>query len=87
MESEERLTAEGLARRTFLKRAAVAAWASPFIVTMMSRSAHAQIGAICGTTADGASCTVTTPCGTDGGIQTFCVPQFLGDPGDCVCGP
>lgn len=86
MEREERLTAEGLARRTFLKRAAVAAWASPFIVTMMSRSAHAQDP--CGTSANGISCTVTAPCGTQGGVPLQCVPAVPGQMnGQCVCAP
>jgi hypothetical protein len=83
----------GLARRTFLKHAAAAAWASPLIVTMMSRAAHAAPGDVCGTLApvdptdlDSALvCVNTTPCGT--AMSTGqCVPNpapVIG--GDCIC--
>lgn len=79
---EQGLSREGQARRRFLKQAGTVAWASPFIVTMMSRAAHAQ--APCGTVDPDPPnlCLVTTPCGS---TQT-CLP----DPnplnaGDCIC--
>lgn len=58
-------TDDGLSRRRFLRHAVVAAWASPMIVTMLSRSAQAG-PATCGTKIGGAGttdCRVTTPCG------------------------
>lgn len=82
---------EARSRRRFLKQAATVAWASPLIVTMMSRAANAQ-PAQCGTLElfsmpGGGSqlqCNVSQPCGT---AQT-CAPgagSFL-DPGDpCFC--
>lgn len=82
------LTEEGQARRRFLKQAGTVAWASPFIVTMMSRAAHAQT-TVCGTQALAADppfalfCNVTQPCGT----AIPCVPDPT-DPGagnNCIC--
>ena len=78
----------GRSRRRFLKQAATVAWASPLIVTMMSRAASAQ-PAQCGTLLlfsqpGGGSqlrCFVAQPCGT----AQDCIPTSadMGDP--CVC--
>jgi hypothetical protein len=87
IERHDGLTEEGQARRKFLKQAGTVAWASPFIVTMMSRAAHAQ--ATCGTQALDANppfallCNETQPCGT----AQLCVPD-PDDPGpgnNCLC--
>ena len=79
---------EGVARRTFLKHAAVAAWASPVIVTMMSRAAHAAPGDVCGTLVPDPDnlgsflCNVTTPCGT--AMSTgLCAPNVAQN--NCIC--
>ena len=90
MEKElETRSNEGLARRTFLKHAAAAAWSAPVIVTMMSRAAHAAPGDTCGTSVlatpgdpTSLTCINTTPCGTAGGVG-ICVPTVPGQP--CVC--
>lgn len=77
------LNEEGQARRRFLKQAGAVAWASPFIVTMMSRAAHAQ-DQVCGTQdLDGLCNLVSMPCGT----TAVCAPVGgIPDPGgDCVC--
>lgn len=78
-------------RRRFLKQAATVAWASPLIVTMMSRAASAQ-PTQCGTLQlfslpGGGSqlqCQVSQPCGS----TQACAPgagSFL-NPGDpCFC--
>lgn len=66
-ERDQVLTEEGHARRRFLKQAATVAWASPFIVTMLSRTANAQEPIQCGTKIGGVgtiACTVTNPCGS-----------------------
>ena len=81
---EQHVSEEGVARRRFLKQAATVAWASPLIVTMMSRTAHAQL-VQCGTQdpAQPGFCVVTTPCGT----AQVCFPDF-GKPGHgnpCFC--
>ncbi len=84
IDRESELNEQGRARRRFLKQAATVAWASPFIVTMMSRTAHAQ-PIVCGTQ-DASGCNLTgLPCGTAGA----CVPD-PGNPGignDCICLP
>lgn len=86
-ERHEGLTEEGQARRKFLKQAGTVAWASPFIVTMMSRAAHAQT--TCGVQVLDANppfailCNQTSPCGT----AVACVPDPT-DPGAgnaCIC--
>ena len=89
IDKELELNEQGRARRRFLKQAATVAWASPFIVTMMSRTAHAQ--QVCGTQALDADppfalfCQVSQPCGT----VTVCVPDpAAGTPGvgkPCIC--
>ena len=80
---------EAGSRRRFLKQAATVAWASPMIVTMMSRSAMAQ-PAQCGTLLlfsqpGGGSqlrCAVTQPCGS----AQNCQPTGFLNPGDpCFC--
>lgn len=88
IDKELELNEQGHARRRFLKQAATVAWASPFIVTMMSRTAHAQPQ--CGVQAldgdlqnPGILCTVTAPCGT----TAACLPDPT-DPGvgnACFC--
>jgi hypothetical protein len=86
-EHKNKLTEEGQARRRFLKQAGTVAWASPFIVTMMSRAAQAQT--TCGEQALDVDppfallCTNVTPCGT----AQACVPDPT-DPGPgnaCIC--
>jgi hypothetical protein len=79
---EQRLTEEGQARRRFLKQAGTVAWASPFIVTMMSRAAHAQ-DVQCGEVGlDPNVCVVATPCGS----TEQCVPSPNPlDQGACFC--
>ncbi|HEX2196329.1 MAG TPA: hypothetical protein VHJ76_05320 [Actinomycetota bacterium] len=65
MDDRERADNGNLSRRRFLRHAAAAAWASPLIVTMMSRSAAAG-PANCGKKIGGpgtTACHVTTPCG------------------------
>ncbi|MDQ3915859.1 MAG: hypothetical protein M3323_11125 [Actinomycetota bacterium] len=80
-EREQVLTEEGRARRHFLKQAGTVAWASPLIVTMMSRAAQAAPGDPCGTIGPTPGvCVVTTPCGS---VET-CLPDPL-SPGDCAC--
>lgn len=76
------LDEQGQGRRRFLKQAATVAWASPFIVTMMSRTAHAQ--QVCGTQdlnslceLGGLPCGSTQVCAPEGGIPS--------PGGDCVC--
>lgn len=85
------LSEEGRARRRFLKQAGTVAWASPLIVTMMSRAANAQ-GSPCGTqdfTIEGGAplffCHVAAPCGT----TQQCVPDEanFGPGNPCVCQP
>lgn len=86
-EHEHELNEQGQARRRFLKQAGTVAWASPFILTMMSRSAHAQ--AVCGIQALDANppfallCNETQPCGT----AQVCVPDpdALGAGNNCLC--
>lgn len=85
MEREQGLSAEGQARRRFLKQAGTVAWASPMIVTMMSRAAHAQQpGDVCGTQDLNSLCNVAgLPCGT----TMVCAPEG-GIPtpgGNCTC--
>ncbi len=63
IDKELELNEQGQARRRFLKQAATVAWASPFIVTMMSRAAHAQPQS-CGVMNELLLCDVTFPCGT-----------------------
>ncbi|HEX2057699.1 MAG TPA: hypothetical protein VHI71_04945 [Actinomycetota bacterium] len=83
---EQRLAEDGLSRRRFLRHAAVAAWASPFIVTMMSRSAAAG-PATCGKKKGGpgtTECLVTTPCG--GAAAVGCKASPAAPPGSpCYC--
>jgi hypothetical protein len=72
---------EGRSRRRFLKRAGTVAWSAPFIVTMMSRSAQAQV-LYCGTLDfDTLTCEVTQACGS----TQECIPSV--NPGMCVCSP
>ena len=57
---------DGLSRRRFLRHAVAAAWVSPFIVSMASRSAQAAGPRTCGKKIGGpgtTDCRVTTPCG------------------------
>lgn len=76
----EELNEQGQARRRFLKQAATVAWASPLIVTMMSRAAHAQDG--CGEVGlTPGVCEVQTPCGT----AQQCVPDPTAFDGSCIC--
>lgn len=54
----------GESRRDFLRKAAMVAWATPFILTMASQSAYAQ-----------ASCAPAgSPCGTYNSVLDTCVP-------------
>lgn len=83
MEDQDKvLSEEGQARRRFLKQAGTVAWASPMILTMMSRAANAQAGT-CGQIGPNPGvCVVSTPCGS----TEACLP----DPnplnlGDCIC--
>ena len=79
-EHEFELNEHGQARRRFLKQAATVAWASPLIVTMMSRTAHAQPGAFCGAITGLGGCDNSPPCGT--GFQ--CIPGPV-ELGECIC--
>lgn len=81
-EDRNTLNEEGQARRRFLKQAGTVAWASPFILTMMSRTAHAQ-AVVCGTQDLSSLCELTgTPCGS----TQVCVPDGIPSPGgDCIC--
>jgi hypothetical protein len=72
----------GLARRKFLKHAGMAAWASPVIITMLSRSAQAQV-VVCGSTTNGLDCLDATACSPP---NTLCAPAQVG-PGNCTCQP
>ncbi len=78
---------EGLSRRRFLRHAIVAAWASPLIVTMTSRSAQAG-PATCGTKIGGAGttdCRVTTPCGATAAVGCKASPAApAGSPCYCI---
>lgn len=83
IDKELELNEQGHARRRFLKQAATVAWASPFIVTMMSRTAQAQT-AVCGELDpnDSGVCVETAPCGT----AQVCVPSpIFGNPTRCAC--
>ena len=82
IDKELELNEQGQARRRFLKQAATVAWASPFIMTMMSRTAHAQV--VCGTQTLNSLCDLGgTPCGT----AAVCAPDpdDLGPGGNCIC--
>jgi anaerobic selenocysteine-containing dehydrogenase len=76
-------------RRDFLKRAAVVAWSTPVIFTMMSRPAAAQV-VVCG---DCPGCAVGDPCTTpDSEVTCPTGTQCLGGeiaPGvdGCLCTP
>lgn len=64
--AESAATEHGLSRRRFLRHAVAAAWVSPLIVSMASRSAEAATERTCGKKVGGpgtTACTVTTPCG------------------------
>ena len=78
---------DGLSRRTFLRHAVVAAWASPLIVTMLSRSASAATSRSCGTKIGGpgtTDCRVTAPCGGTAAIG--CKASLAAAAGTpCVC--
>jgi hypothetical protein len=89
---DQGLTEDGRARRRFLKQAVTVTWASPLIVTMMSRAAHAQ-GEVCGTytvefdpvtQVPRFGCATTQPCGS-----TFVCGFDLDNPpgvgGNCFC--
>ncbi|MDQ4125759.1 MAG: hypothetical protein M3134_09195 [Actinomycetota bacterium] len=76
------LNEQGQARRRFLKQAATVAWASPFIVTMMSRAAHAQ-PIQCGVQDLDSLCGVGQGCGT----AQVCAPGELGPGNPCFCVP
>lgn len=70
------LTDRGRARRTFLKQAVTTVWASPLILTMMTRTAAAQ-GRVCGytdtaTATEPIHCVVTSPCGS---MEGTCSPE------------
>ena len=78
-DKELELNQQGQARRRFLKQAATVAWASPFIVTMMSRAAHAQ--GQCGTLNLSSLCDVDTPCGSPG----VCLPTSVTPGSPCTC--
>ncbi len=84
IDKELELNEQGQARRRFLKQAATVAWASPFIVTMMSRTAHAQ-PIVCGTQGPTACNLTGLPCGT----TAVCTPDpdNLGLGNDCICLP
>lgn len=93
MELKDRaLSEEGQARRRFLRHAATVAWASPLVVTMMSRAAHAQ-GQVCGTygvefdpvtQVPRFGCTIEQPC-----ASTFVCGFDSNNPpgvgGSCIC--
>jgi hypothetical protein len=89
IEREEALTEEGQARRRFLKQAGTVAWASPFIVTMMSRAAHAQ--APCGVQALDAGLPPAIFCDTTGGTPCGTAVPCIPDPANpgpgqpCIC--
>lgn len=81
-ERKQVLSEESRSRRRFLKQAGTVAWATPFIVTMMSRHAHAQVG--CGSVGVNPSvCEVTKPCGS----TERCVPDITELDGSCICAP
>jgi hypothetical protein len=88
-EDKNVLSEEGQARRRFLKQAGAVAWASPFIVTMMSRAAHAQ--GPCGVQALDAGLPPALFCDTSGGTPcgsaAVCVPdpQNPGPGEACIC--
>ena len=80
----EELNEEGQARRRFLKQAGTVAWASPFVVTMMSRAANASHDAVCGTQAGTPGsffCNVSQPCGS----AHACIPDAIDPGGNCIC--
>jgi hypothetical protein len=82
-ELEQNLSEEGQARRRFLKQAATVAWASPVLVTMMSRAAHATHITVCGQAQVGGGCLTTAACGS----TSACLPDPE-NPGvgeDCLC--
>lgn len=82
-EHEQKLSEEGQARRRFLKQAGTVAWASPVLVTMMTRAASASHITVCGTATIGGGCTVATPCGS----TSVCLPDPA-NPGignNCLC--
>ena len=82
MNDHQELNEQGQARRRFLKQAGTVAWASPFIVTMMSRAAHAQV-VVCGVQDLDSVCGVGQGCGT----AQVCAPEGgIPDPGgNCTC--
>ncbi|HEX2295612.1 MAG TPA: hypothetical protein VHN37_09925 [Actinomycetota bacterium] len=79
---------DGLSRRRFLRHAVVAAWASPLIVSMASRSAAAAGPRTCGTKIGGAgttACRVTTPCGAAAAVGCKASPAApAGSPCYCI---
>jgi hypothetical protein len=87
MSDPNQAVGEGLSRRRFLKHAAVAAWSSPLVVTMLSRSAEAAGSRSCGTKIGGpgtTGCRVTTPCGATAAVGCKASPAApAGTP--CVC--
>ncbi|MDQ4124666.1 MAG: hypothetical protein M3134_03560 [Actinomycetota bacterium] len=84
--AESAASEHGLSRRRFLRHAVAAAWASPVIVSMASRSAQAAGPRTCGTKIGGAGttrCTVTTPCGA---VAVGCKASPAAPPGSpCYC--
>lgn len=85
MDEQQGRTAANESRRRFLRQAGTVAWATPFVVTMMSRAAHAQLSS-CGTKIDGVgttACIVTTPCGTSLSCRGAAI-QMAGAPCFCV---
>jgi len=83
-ELEQKLSEEGQARRRFLRQAATVAWASPVLVTMMSRAAQATHVTNCGTVAVGGGCVVNPICGS----AAVCLPAGDPTPGaPCTCQP
>lgn len=87
-ERELDLSEEGRARRRFLKQAGTVAWATPFLVTMMSRGAAAHHN-VCGTAQPApppyfVTCGQSDPCGSG----FYCSPQSPdwapGDPCHCT---
>lgn len=83
-EHEQILSEEGQARRRFLKQAATVAWATPVLVTMMSRAAQASHVTNCGTVAANGGCLVNPVCGS----AAACLPAGDPLPGEpCTCQP
>jgi hypothetical protein len=75
---------EDESRRRFLKKAAVATFAAPVVVTMLSNSAsagHVSCGTVTEVVGGVGTCSGATTCGTQG----VCTPSSLTVGAACVC--